>query len=115
MNLFESFPLRERISAETGSGMESLASLVSSLFTDGELDIGKDPVISTARQYSALEGVAEGLGEAAAAIDRGFAADVVSVCLERAASKLTELDGRGHGTVSDDVIEEIFSRFCVGK
>ncbi len=113
--LFGRFEYGERVSAETGEGIDRLASRVSSIFTDGLLDIERDPVISTARQYEALSGVADSLREALESAGSGYAADVVSVCLEKAAGNLTELDGRGRGAVSEDVIEEIFSRFCVGK
>jgi tRNA modification GTPase len=115
LELFRGFPAGEAVSAVTGEGIDRLESRVRALFIDGELDLGRDSVVTTARQFRALETASEALREAGDAICAGFTADVVSVCLERAASALTELDGRGAGAVSADVIEEIFSRFCVGK
>ena len=113
--LWESFPEREKISASTGEGMDGLAGRIGELYIDGELDLGRDPVISNARQYEALRKTGAALDEAISAMDAGFPPDVAGVCLEMAADALSELDGRGHGAVSADVIDGIFSKFCVGK
>lgn len=115
VKLWENFPERERISARDGEGIDRLAERVGQLFIDGELDIGHDPVISSARQYEALRRTAASLDEALASMEDGFPPDVAGVCLEMAADHLSELDGRGHGAVSADVIDGIFSKFCVGK
>ena len=113
--LWEKFALREKISAKTGEGIDRLAAKISELFLDGSLDLGRDAILSSARQYEALRRTADALGEAAASLDAGFPPDVASTCLEDAAIGLSELDGRGHGAVSADVIDGIFSKFCVGK
>lgn len=113
--LWESFPDRKRISAASGEGMDRLAERVGELFIDGELDLGSDPVISSARQYEALRKTVASLDEAISSMDDGFPPDVAGVCLEMAADHLSELDGRGHGAVSADVIDGIFAKFCVGK
>ena len=113
--LAERFPHSCTISAGDRRGLDELEKTVSSLFPDGGVDISRDPVISTARQYEAVDRCASALCDAAAALRDGFSHDVLSVCLEDAASALSELDGRGQGAVSADVIERIFSVFCVGK
>ena len=109
------FPVCQKISSLTGEGIDGLARTVSELFTDASCDIRSDPVISTARQYEAVERCLSSLSDAKSAAEAGFTSDVVSVCLEDAARALSDLDGRGHGAVSADVIERIFSVFCVGK
>ena len=114
-SLFDRFELKARISALTGEGIEALESLVGSLFIDGKLDLSRDTVISSARQYSALERTNEALRASCGALENGYAADILSVCLEDAANALSELDGRGFGAVNADVIDGIFSKFCVGK
>ena len=109
------FELGATLSVKSGEGCEGLEALVNRLFIDGELDTERDAVISSARQHDALVRTIEALGEALSSLNEGFPPDVAGVCLEDAAARLCELDGRGHGAVGADIADGIFSRFCVGK
>ena len=113
--LAEKFDLRVTLSVRSGEGCEALETLVNRLFIDGELDTERDAVISSARQHDALVRVIEALDEALSSLNDGFPPDVAGVCLEDAAARLCELDGRGHGAVGADIADGIFARFCVGK
>lgn len=114
-SLASSFELNLSLSVRTGEGCDELESLVRRLFIDGELDTERDAVISSARQHDALLRVLDALGEALTSLRDGFPPDVAGVCLEDAAARLCELDGRGSGAVGADIADGIFSRFCVGK
>lgn len=109
------FELKVTLSVKSGSGCDELEALVSRLFIDGELDTERDAVIASARQHDALVRVIDALSEAWSSLSDGFPPDVAGVCLEDAAARLCELDGRGHGAVGADIADGIFSRFCVGK
>jgi tRNA modification GTPase len=109
------FELCVTLSVKSGVGCEELEKLINRLFIDGELDTERDAVISSARQHDALLRVIDALGEALSSLTEGFPPDVAGVCLEDAAARLCELDGRGHGAVGADIADGIFSRFCVGK
>jgi len=109
------FELTVTLSVKSGSGCDLLESLINRLFIDGELDTERDAVIASARQHDALVRVIDALGEAWSSLSEGFPPDVAGVCLEDAAARLCELDGRGHGAVGADIADGIFSRFCVGK
>ena len=54
----------------------------------------------------------QALAEAQEAQQAGFALDAVSVCVDDALDALYELTGE---RASDAVIDDVFSRFCVGK
>ncbi len=109
------FDLSVTLSVKSGEGCDELENTVNRLFIDGELDTERDAVISSARQHDALLRTIEALGEALSSLTEGFPPDVAGVCLEDAAARLCELDGRGHGAVGADIADGIFSRFCVGK
>ncbi|MBQ4141501.1 MAG: tRNA uridine-5-carboxymethylaminomethyl(34) synthesis GTPase MnmE [Clostridia bacterium] len=109
------FELTVTLSVKSGSGCDELEALINRLFIDGELDTERDAVIASARQHDALVRVIDALGEAWSSLSEGFPPDVAGVCLEDAAARLCELDGRGHGAVGADIADGIFSRFCVGK
>lgn len=113
--LAEKFELKVTLSVKSGEGCDELEAMVNRLFIDGELDTERDAVISSARQHDALVRTIEALGEALSSLSDGFPPDVAGVCLEDAAARLCELDGRGHGAVGADIANGIFSRFCVGK
>ncbi len=100
------------ISAKTGEGLDALTALVERLFTDERIRLGEDAVIASARQFAALSEARSALVRAQDAFRMGLYADIASSELELALAALAELDGR---TVSDEIISEIFRRFCVGK
>lgn len=111
----ESFEMNLRLSVKTGEGTDSLRAMVRKLYIDGEIDTENDAVIASARQHDALLRVIDALREGEGALREGFPPDVAGVCLEDAATRLSELDGRGVGAVGADIADGIFSRFCVGK
>ena len=101
-----------RMSAKTGAGVDELTALVEGLFTDGALTLGEDAVIASARQFGALSRVRDALCAALSACEAALPADLSSSDLERALSAFSELDGQA---VSEEIVSEIFRRFCVGK
>ena len=91
---------------------EKLAGLVNALFTDEKIVIGDGAVISSARQNASLTRAIEGIDVALENLDSGFPQDLVSSDIERALEAISELDGRA---VSEEIVADIFSKFCVGK
>ena len=92
--------------------IKSLAEFVDAAFTDERIVIGQDAVISSARQHAALTRCLDYLRAAAESLELGFAQDAASSDIERALGAISELDGRA---VSEEIVSDIFSRFCVGK
>lgn len=119
-DLAEEIPLayRERfantvcLSAATGDGMEDLIATVERLFIDGGLDLRSDAVLSNARQHAAAIKAMRSLSAAVEALRAGYPVDVCCSDVELAMEAIAELDGRA---VSEDLVSEIFSHFCVGK
>ncbi len=97
-----------RVSAKTGEGMDNVANFVKALFS---LDLtGGSAVISNGRQYQCLCRVNQALQRAKANLS--LTPDVIVSDLEEAIAVVGEITGE---TVSEQVVHEIFSRFCVGK
>ena len=105
-------PLSVSVSAKTGLGVEELGRTVSELFNSDGIDIMKDSVVATARQYGALAFACECLAEALTGIDAGLPVDLVCSSVERAMESLAAVSGR---LVGEDIISSVFSKFCVGK
>lgn len=100
------------ISARTGEGLDVLTARVQELFLDGSLSLTDDAIVSNARQYAALRGAAASVTASLAAFDAGLPEDICGSDLEAAMAALGEIDGRA---VTIDIVNDIFSRFCVGK
>ncbi len=92
-------------------GIDELEAKISKTFLAG--GVSKDDVfISNDRQKDALikaKQIAEGMK---ASVKQGMPADILYIDLEELISALGEVTGV---TVQDEIIEQVFSRFCVGK
>ncbi|MBQ7326993.1 MAG: tRNA uridine-5-carboxymethylaminomethyl(34) synthesis GTPase MnmE [Clostridia bacterium] len=103
-----------RISAKCGEAeaVQKLSETVNRLFTDEKIVIGQDAIISSARQHASLSRCLDFVRAAIESLDLGFMQDAASSDVERALGAISELDGR---SVSEEIVSDIFSRFCVGK
>ena len=100
-----------RVSAETGEGLDELRqALLDCAGLDGvQFDGG---VITNARQADALHQAAQNCRRAAEALTLGMTPDAVLMDVEGAIEALGSITGQ---SVREDIIQDIFSRFCVGK
>lgn len=102
-----------RVSAKYGQGLDGLAGLVGGALTGGEPEPGPGEAVASARQAQALAGVLEAARTAAAGLKQAeVQPELVSVDLGLALARLGEVDGQG---APEEVIEAVFSQFCVGK
>lgn len=97
------------ISAKHGRGYEEILSSLTALFPAGQSSV---PVIMNERQKALVDTALVSLTGAENDLLNGADFDMISVQLETAAQKLRELDG---DLVTEDIIEGVFSKFCVGK
>ena len=98
--------------ASPAEAREAIRSAVEALFIDGRISIGEDAIVSSARQRAELLEARAAIAAATEAIESGVPADAVSSDAEIALGALARIDGRA---VSEAVVDNIFSRFCVGK
>ena len=98
-----------KVSAKTGEGLDALKAAIAARLAAqaarGDEESGADV---TTRQKELLVRAAEALGRAASAADLAVAANEVRT----AAIEIGRLVGK---TYSDDLLDALFSRFCVGK
>ena len=99
------------ISAASGNGEEEFRKALSEVLKTADLDPA-EPVMANERQLDCVCRAKRALDEAILALEGGMTLDAVSICVETALDCLYELTGEKAG---DAVIEQVFSRFCVGK
>jgi tRNA modification GTPase len=110
--LSEHFEHTVSICASSGQGFDSLAQKVRELFMDGSIDIDNDAIVCGARQFSSLSLAKASLSSALDELCADTPLDLCCIAIESALSCLGELDGRELG---EQIVSEIFSKFCVGK
>ena len=85
---------------------------IHNLFYQGEISVQDELYITNARQKHALWDAAEGLQRVQESISLGMPEDFYSIDLLAAYEALGTITGE---TVGEDLVNEIFSRFCMGK
>lgn len=99
------------ISAEKLNGKEELEVAAAKLLETDRIDTTQ-AMLTGERQYLAVTEALSCVREAKLALTSGITLDAVNVSLDCAIEKLLELTGR---KASEEVVNEIFSQFCVGK
>ncbi len=100
------------ISAATGAGFGELEELIfARAMGNGRLDTG-EAVIDSQRQKDLIERSLDAIGKVRIGMAAQMPLDVVAVDLEEAVDALGELTGE---ITSSDILENMFSHFCVGK
>ncbi len=98
-------------SAVTGEGIETLrAAILQQLGVGGGL--AEAGALNTLRQHEAVRAALAALAEAKAANAGGLPHELILMDLHRALAALDALTGT---TTPDDILERIFSTFCIGK
>lgn len=101
------------ISAKRGEGIDELCGALRNAVDTEGLYHG-DPVVSNSRHYEALTAARKSLDRALAGMDEGLPADLLSEEIRPVIGHLGEITGRG-AIAPDEVLANIFSKFCIGK
>ena len=100
------------VSAKERIGIEALEQEIKSMFYQGEIDFNDQVFITSVRQKNALSEALKSLSMVETSIENGMPEDFYSIDLMDAYEQLGAILGEA---VEDDLVSEIFSRFCMGK
>ncbi len=100
------------VSAKELTGIDRLEDVIYQLVFQGEVRHSNEIAITNARHKEALEKAKESLKQALNTIDEGLPLDLVSIDVRDAWHAIGEITGQ---TVDEDIIDHIFSQFCLGK
>jgi tRNA modification GTPase len=104
--------LRVSTSALTGEGLTELENSVVDFVLGGRVITSDAPLVTNPRHKEALLRAKEHLDHARTAISENLPDDFITIDLSAAINALGEITGE---TISDELLETIFSRFCIGK
>jgi len=99
-------------SAKDGTGLEELEKAIKHMFYNGEINLNDGIYITSVRQKKALEDAKQSLSLVRSGIENYQPEDMLAIDLMDAYESLGVITGE---TVGDEVINEIFSKFCMGK
>lgn len=100
------------ISVKEGIGINKVKDEIKRLFNIGELETNDMTYLSNARSISLLHKTMNSIEEAEEEIEVGSPIDIVEFSLKDAWNSLGEVIGE---TYTDELLDELFSRFCLGK
>lgn len=100
------------VSAKHKEGIDELTHTIEQMFFQGEISVNDEIYITNVRQKNSLENVRESLELVKKSICDGMPEDFYSIDLMNAYEELGKIIGE---SVEDDLVNEIFSKFCMGK
>ena len=93
-------------------GIDKLEKWIIDMFFDGQLDISQEVMVTNARHITILEQSIAHLVAVSQGIDQGITNDFLVIDCQSAWEKLGFITG---DTVEEDLLDQIFSQFCLGK
>jgi len=100
------------ISALTGDGIDEMMKLLKEKAFGSHTYTEKSAVVSNLRHYNALKKAKESLGLALESVDKKMSGEFIAADLRNAENQLGEIIGK---VTTDDILNNIFSNFCIGK
>jgi tRNA modification GTPase len=100
------------ISAKSGEGLDDLESMIERAVYGGMAPRADEPLVTNVRHTDLLSRAATEIGAAADLLAETGDIDLAEINIRLAYERLGEITGE---TASDDVLDRVFSRFCVGK
>lgn len=99
-------------SAKTGDGLDELENKIRDLFYEGKVKYNDELYITNARQKESLINAKNSIEEVIKSVENDMPEDFYSIDLMDAYTYLGQIIGE---SVEDDLVNEIFSKFCMGK
>ena len=101
-----------KISALNGEGLEKLYALISKMFSLEEINVDNDVIITNLRHKNLISNAIENVKKAKNTVEENMPIDIIAIFIKDILEDLGNITGE---IVTDDIINEIFSKFCLGK
>ena len=101
-----------KISAKNGNGIEELYNEIENMFQIKNLETDGEIIITNIRHKNQIEYAINNIDEAMNAVKSNLPIDIISISIKQTLEDLGKITGEN---VSEDIINEIFSKFCLGK
>jgi tRNA modification GTPase len=93
-------------------GIDELEKEIAGLFFKGDIQQNNEVLVTNIRHKNLIDAAIRSVDEACGAYEGGMPLDCITIDVKNVAEQLGQITGE---SVSEDVMHEIFSRFCIGK
>lgn len=100
------------VSVLNRDGIEEIYNKISEIFNLDNINIDSEGVITNIRHKNLINDAIKNVREAIQTVDDGMPLDIISINIKNILESLGEITGEN---VSEEIINEIFSKFCLGK
>lgn len=101
-----------KISVLEKRGIEEISKILIEMFNLNEIELDNENIVTNLRHKQLIDIAKENANEAIIALKSNLPVDIVAINIKEILENLGKITGE---TVSDDIIKEIFSKFCLGK
>ena len=101
-----------KISAMNGEGIDDLYKEIENIFDLKEIESDQEVIITNIRHKTQITNAIKNIDEAINSIELNLPIDIISINVKQTLEELGKITGQN---VSEDIINEIFSKFCLGK
>ena len=100
------------VSIKNNDGIEELYNKMTDIFSTNAIQVENTSIITNIRHKEAIKKSKESICKALEAINTGMTVDIIAIYLKDAIENLNTITGEN---VTEDIINDIFSKFCLGK
>ena len=101
-----------KISALNQTGLDDLYKKIENMFANNDINVDNDCIITNVRQKDLVSKAIEDVNKTKETLENGLPLDIISIFIKDILEDLLKITGE---VVSDEIIDEIFSKFCLGK
>lgn len=101
-----------KASMRSKKGLDELYKTISTMFNNNEIEMNDGVIITNLRHKTQINKAIESVKKAKEAINENMPIDVISICIKDVLEELGEITGEN---VTEDIINNIFTKFCLGK
>lgn len=101
-----------KMSIKNDEGLENLFNEISNLFNLNQINLGDESIITNIRHQELINMATDNTRMALNALNEAMPTDIIAINIKQILEHLGEITG---DNVSEDIIKNIFSKFCLGK
>lgn len=101
-----------KISAKTGDGVEKLYDKIYEMYKINDIELDDGEILTNIRHKGQIDEAIKSINAVKDTIDNHMPVDIIEIYLKQVLADLGKITG---DDISEDIINEIFSKFCLGK
>ena len=101
-----------KISAKNGDNIDQLYKTISKMYQINDIDINDGDIITNIRHKNQIDEAINSINKTKDIINNNMPVDIIEIYLKQVLSDLGKITG---DDITEDIINEIFSKFCLGK